>query len=50
MKLTSFSYNILLQKNENEEYKSLDPLQPPISAPYLKAMELKRNNFYNRVG
>ncbi|CAM0136823.1 tRNA (uridine-2'-O-)-methyltransferase trm7 [Umbelopsis sp. WA50703] len=38
-----------LEKKDNEEYKSLDPLQPPISAPYLKAMELKRNNFYNRV-
>lgn len=29
-------------------YKSLDPLQPPITAPYKTAMELKRNNFYNK--
>ncbi|KAI7862122.1 FtsJ-like methyltransferase-domain-containing protein [Spinellus fusiger] len=30
-------------------YTSLDPLQPPITAPYKTAMELKRNNFYNKV-
>ncbi|RUP46795.1 cell division protein [Jimgerdemannia flammicorona] len=34
---------------ENAPYKSLDPLQPPISAPYKTAIELKRNNFYNKV-
>ncbi|KAI9033663.1 FtsJ-like methyltransferase-domain-containing protein [Phycomyces nitens] len=30
-------------------YTSLNPLQPPITAPYKTAMELKRNNFYNKV-
>ncbi|KAL1930356.1 hypothetical protein VTP01DRAFT_10518 [Rhizomucor pusillus] len=30
-------------------YTSLDPLQPPITAPYKTAMGLKRNNFYNNV-
>ncbi|RUS18445.1 FtsJ-like methyltransferase-domain-containing protein [Endogone sp. FLAS-F59071] len=34
--------------DENAPYKSLDPLQPPISAPYKTAIELKRSNFYNR--
>ncbi|KAI8876181.1 FtsJ-domain-containing protein [Backusella circina FSU 941] len=29
-------------------YKSLNPLQPPITAPYKTAMEMKRNNFYNK--
>ncbi|CAO3684163.1 unnamed protein product [Rhizopus stolonifer] len=29
-------------------YKALDPLQPPITAPYKTAMQLKRNNFYNK--
>lgn len=31
-----------------DSYKSLDPLQPPITAPYKTAMELKRSNFYNK--
>ncbi|CAB4432179.1 unnamed protein product [Rhizophagus irregularis] len=31
------------------EKKSLDPLQPPISAPYLTAITLKQQNFYNKV-
>ncbi|CAH1759328.1 4312_t:CDS:2 [Entrophospora sp. SA101] len=31
------------------EKKSLDPLQPPISAPYDKAITLKQQNFYNKV-
>lgn len=30
-------------------YKQLDPLQPPITAPYKTAMELKRSNFYSRL-
>ncbi|KAI8983453.1 FtsJ-like methyltransferase-domain-containing protein [Pilobolus umbonatus] len=29
-------------------YKPLNPLQPPITAPYKTAMELKRSNFYNK--
>ncbi|CAO3629315.1 unnamed protein product [Cunninghamella blakesleeana] len=28
-------------------YTSLDPLQPPITAPYKTAISLKRNNFFN---
>ncbi|CAG8646834.1 1779_t:CDS:2, partial [Acaulospora morrowiae] len=31
------------------EKKSLDPLQPPISAPYRTAISLKQKNFYNKV-
>ncbi|RIB01016.1 FtsJ-like methyltransferase-domain-containing protein [Gigaspora rosea] len=31
------------------EKKSLDPLQPPISAPYRTAINLKQNNFYNKI-
>ncbi|GBC00526.1 hypothetical protein RclHR1_03890011 [Rhizophagus clarus] len=31
------------------EKKSLDPLQPPISAPYRTAITLKQQNFYNKV-
>ncbi|KAG0162718.1 putative tRNA (cytidine(32)/guanosine(34)-2'-O)-methyltransferase, partial [Apophysomyces sp. BC1015] len=30
-------------------YTSLEPLQPPITAPYKTAIEMKRNNFYNKV-
>ncbi|KAF7721866.1 putative tRNA (cytidine(32)/guanosine(34)-2'-O)-methyltransferase [Apophysomyces ossiformis] len=30
-------------------YTSLDPLQPPITAPYKTAIEMKRNNFYNKL-
>lgn len=30
-------------------YKQLDPLQPPITAPYKTAMELKRSNFYSKL-
>ncbi|ORY95942.1 FtsJ-like methyltransferase-domain-containing protein [Syncephalastrum racemosum] len=30
-------------------HTALDPLQPPITAPYKTAMQLKRNNFYNKV-
>ncbi|KAI8372701.1 FtsJ-like methyltransferase-domain-containing protein [Radiomyces spectabilis] len=33
----------------NTSYTSLDPLQPPITAPYKTAMQLKRSNFYNTV-
>jgi tRNA (cytidine32/guanosine34-2'-O)-methyltransferase len=29
-------------------YTSLNPLQPPITAPYKTAMKMKRNNFYNK--
>ncbi|CAG8529190.1 8161_t:CDS:2 [Paraglomus occultum] len=31
------------------EGESLDPLQPPISAPYKTAISLKQQNFYNKV-
>ncbi|RIA97205.1 FtsJ-like methyltransferase-domain-containing protein [Glomus cerebriforme] len=31
------------------EKKSLDPLQPPINAPYRTAITLKQQNFYNKV-
>ncbi|CAG8552114.1 9492_t:CDS:2 [Paraglomus brasilianum] len=31
------------------EKESLDPLQPPISAPYKTAISLKQQNFYNKV-
>ncbi|CAG8433290.1 4171_t:CDS:2 [Diversispora eburnea] len=31
------------------EKKSLDPLQPPINAPYHTAISLKQKNFYNKV-
>ncbi|CAG8443907.1 10858_t:CDS:2 [Ambispora leptoticha] len=31
------------------EEKSLDPLQPPISAPYRTAIALKQQNFYNKI-
>ncbi|KAL1916561.1 uncharacterized protein VTP21DRAFT_5752 [Calcarisporiella thermophila] len=30
-------------------YRSLDPLQPPINPPYRTALQLKRNNFYNKI-
>ncbi|KAI8140764.1 FtsJ-like methyltransferase-domain-containing protein [Fennellomyces sp. T-0311] len=33
----------------DETHQSLDPLQPPITAPYKTAMGLKRSNFYNKV-
>ncbi|KAI7879003.1 FtsJ-domain-containing protein [Lichtheimia hyalospora FSU 10163] len=33
----------------DSSHASLDPLQPPITAPYKTAMGLKRANFYNRV-
>ncbi|CAG8788829.1 14094_t:CDS:2 [Racocetra persica] len=31
------------------EKESLDPLQPPISAPYRTAINLKQNNFFNKI-
>lgn len=30
-------------------YQQIDPLQPPITAPYKTAMELKRSNFYSKL-
>jgi tRNA (cytidine32/guanosine34-2'-O)-methyltransferase len=33
--------------NDNEEYKVLAPVQMPITAPYLSAMEKKRKGFFN---
>ncbi|KAF8950817.1 hypothetical protein BGZ46_004329, partial [Entomortierella lignicola] len=31
----------------NEDYKVLAPVQMPITAPYLSAMEKKRKGFFN---
>ncbi|KAF9144170.1 putative tRNA (cytidine(32)/guanosine(34)-2'-O)-methyltransferase [Linnemannia schmuckeri] len=37
----------LPDSGNNEDYKVLDPVQMPITAPYLSAMEKKRKGFFN---
>ncbi|OZJ06611.1 putative tRNA (cytidine(32)/guanosine(34)-2'-O)-methyltransferase [Bifiguratus adelaidae] len=47
------TYPLNMSGNRDSEgtktYKSLDPVQAPISAPYKTAIELKRSNFYQKL-